>query len=188
MSSIDICSYSDSSSDEAEGSAQERLSTYFSAETTQYDSPTRWPSCRWDVAFPTSPPLQDESSSIMDVSSVNDGSTSSPSESSLHTVEPQEVCENSVEDGRSNSTGQQPRPSKSCVGTVASQHGVREPFAKDCRSSNSYSMPTSQLSTEMLAFLDELKTFYTKAVSLERQKEPLKDSTYKRIEERLRCE
>lgn len=59
---------------------------------------------------------------------------------------------------------------------------------KDARSSNSYSMARSEIPKEMLAFLGELEKFYTKTVNMERQRDALKPSTYRRVEERLRCE
>ena len=192
---------SDSSSEnEEEESGQQGLSTYFSAESI--DDDRTWFSSRWSTASSQSPsesiyPPQDESQRleggdqslkqaendegrILPSSRWCTASSQRPSETSLYQDEPQRLDgDQSIEQAEN----EDPKDTEAEKSDVS---GHESPL-KDGRSSTAYSLHASEIPKDTRAFLDEVRKFYTKTVNMERQKDPLKPSTYKRVDERLRC-
>lgn len=192
-----------SSADEEEVSGQQGLSTYFSAESS-IDDDRNWFSSRWSTASSQSPsesiyPPQDESQRLdggdqsLKQAENDEGrilhssrwctpSSQRPSESSPYQDEPQRLL-----DGDQSIEQAENEDRKDTEAEKSGHVFGHESPLKDGRSSTSYSLPTSEIPKDTRAFLDEVRKFYTKTVNMERQKDPLKPSTYKRVDERLRC-
>lgn len=68
--------------------------------------------------------------------------------------------------------------------TVSSSSGVS---SEDRSGKKPYALQQTELPAPMREFLKEVADFFTRAVNLERQKQPLSRTTYRKTEERIKC-